>query len=163
MQNLDPGTQDLRPSAREVWERLAPDDRDLVRRAWRFFADEGGESPLWLRWSMELAGVLEGGWEAIPDDISRLSWMTREFLDWVPKGQSTPWWPPVDDQGPAVVPEIVFMALGQVLPVCEVWFHWQEAAWWARNLGWAEASDWIEDHPGEYLLGVYQGFWPGEE
>jgi len=163
MQDLDLATQDLEPREREIWERLAPDDRDLALRAWRFFADEDGESPLWLRRSMELAGVLEGGWEVIPDDISRLSWMTRQFLDRVPKGQSAPWWPPVDDQGPAVVPEIVFMGLEQVLAHCEILFHGEEAAWWARNLGWSETAEWIEDQPGEYLLGVYQGFWPGEE
>lgn len=163
MQNLDPAAQDLRPREREIWERLAPDDRDLVLRAWRVFVDEGGESPLWLRWSMQLAGVLVGGWQVIPDDISRLSWMTRQFLDGVPKAQGPPLWPPVDDLGPAAVPERVFMGLEQVLAHCELLFHGEEAAWWARNLGWPETSDWILDHPGEYLLGVYQGFWPGEE
>ena len=96
MRNLDLVAQDLEPREREIWESLALDDRALVLRAWRVFAEDGGESPLWLRWSMELAGVLEGGWEVIPDDLSRLSWMTRQFLDRVPKGQGTPWWPPVD-------------------------------------------------------------------
>lgn len=61
MQELDPAAQDLRPCEREVWERLAPDDQGLVLRAWRVFVDEDGESPLWLGWSMQLAGVLPLG------------------------------------------------------------------------------------------------------
>lgn len=162
MQDLDPATQFLRPGEREIWERLAPDDRDLALRAWRVFADEGGESPLWLRWSMQLAGVLVTGWRLTFDDISRLEWMTQRFLDRVPKPLGPPLWPPVDDLGPAVVPESVFMGLEQALAHCEILFHGEEAAWWARNLGWPETSDWILDNPGEYLLGVYQGFWPGE-
>ncbi len=66
---------------------------------------------------------------------------------------------PVDDEGPAVVPLDVYCGLEAALPWCEGdRFNWALVVWFVRELGWHEAGEWIEDHPGEYLLGVYQGF-----
>ena len=66
---------------------------------------------------------------------------------------------PVDDEGSALVPFEVYTGLEETHPWCEGdLFNWKFAAGWALNSGWHEAAAWIEDHVGEYLLGVYQGF-----
>ncbi len=142
--------QDLAPDEREVWESLAPDERAQVLAAWRTMYEMEGDSPLHLGWAMELAGVLVRsgvyliGWE-LEDTNRPLAYGFR--------------WPPVDDEGPAVVPLDVYCGLEAALTWCEGdRFNWVLAAWFACELGWHEAGEWIEDHPGEYLLGVYQGF-----
>ena len=157
--------QDLAPDEREVWESLAPDERARVLAAWRTMYEMEGDSPLHLGWAMELAGVLVRsglyliGW--VPDDMLRLNWDLPRFTTRVSSELQAYGfrWPPVDDEGPAVVPFDVYCGLQAALTWCEGdRFNWVLAAWFACELGWHEAGEWIEDHPGEYLLGVYQGF-----
>lgn len=69
------------------------------------------------------------------------------------------WGAPVDELGCALVPPGVHDELCQALPLCEAeQFDWQSVVRSARELDLHEAAGWIEDHPGDYLLGVYQGF-----
>ncbi len=142
--------QDLAPDEREVWESLAPDERAQVLAAWRTMYEMEGDSPLHLGWAMELAGVL------VRSGLYLIGWELKDTNRPLAHGFR---WPPVDDEGPAVVPFDVYGGLQAALPWCEGdRFNWELAAWFACELGWHEAGEWIEDHPGEYLLGVYQGF-----
>lgn len=161
MTELDPAGQDLAPHEWETWELLTPEERARVMTAWRFFVAEDGESPIWLGWSMEIAGVLWRGRPWLPDDLSQMRWLQPSFTsrvstELVPYGFR---WPPVDDEGPAMVPVDVYSGLETALNWCEGdLFNWTLAAWFAREYGWWETAEWIEDHPCDYLLGVYQGF-----
>lgn len=67
--------------------------------------------------------------------------------------------PPVDDEGCALVRPDVYDELVQVLPWGEAeLFDWKSVVESAQDQGLHEAAEWIENHPGDYLLGAYQGF-----
>jgi hypothetical protein len=101
-----------------------------------------GDSPLHLGWAMELAGVLVRvdaqltGW--VPDDMLRLNWDLPRFTTRVSSELQAYGfrWPPVDDEGPAVVPLDVYCGLEAALTWCEGdRFNWVLAAWFACEFG----------------------------
>jgi hypothetical protein len=100
----------------------------------------------------------------LPDDVRRAwAYETWDGERW-PKAALEPygWYGfPVDDKGCALVPPGVHDELVLVLGAEAEQFDWKSVVESAWEHGLTEAAEWIEDYPGNYLLGVYQGFESG--